>query len=391
MIKAKGLMVVTVMSLFLQATQAQQRFISHKTGFKKDRIIHFIFTSDVHFGLLKDSFRGKKNVPAAAVNAAMVEQMNRLPEMILPGDKAVAAGQKIKCIEGLIITGDIANREEGGIQSAEASWNEFIKVYAQLLNLKTAAGTGTPLLLTPGNHDVSNAIGYRRTLNPATDASSMIGIYNMEMHPVIKRKSGNFNYIKDKIHYSITTGGMHLVFVNLWPDATERSWMEKDLLKIKRGSPVLLFTHSMPDVDARFFINPNGNHSINDSDKFENLLTEKFKDGFRVTDSAITERKQFAKFLKAHPSIKTYFHGHSNYTEFYDWQAPGNTTKLHCFRADSPMKGKYSAKDETKLSFIVISIDTGAKKLTAREYLWNSDPEHPGNLPVWGAVVSVSL
>lgn len=38
----------------------------------KDSVINFIFTSDVHFGLTKEEFRGKEKVPALEINKAMV-------------------------------------------------------------------------------------------------------------------------------------------------------------------------------------------------------------------------------------------------------------------------------------------------------------------------------
>jgi hypothetical protein len=58
---------------------------------------------------------------------------------------------------------------------------------------------------------------------------------------------------------------------------------------------------------------------------------------------------------------------------------------LHTFRVDSPIKGKDSAKDETKLSFHVVTIDMVSRRFTARECLWNVDPAHPDTPIAWGA------
>ena len=52
------------------------------------------------------------------------------------------------------------------------------------------------------------------------------------------------------------------------------------------------------------------------------------------------------------------------------------------------MKGFGSSSDETLLSFIVVTIDTGDMTLTARECLWNAD-KAPGL--TWGENVSISL
>jgi len=56
-----------------------------------------------------------------------------------------------------------------------------------------------------------------------------------------------------------------------------------------------------------------------------------------------------------------YFHGHFQLTEFYTWKGPDNDIALNTFRSDSPMKGKFSGKDETKLAFQLIVFDTTAQ------------------------------
>jgi hypothetical protein len=357
----------------------------------KDSVVHFIFCSDLHFGLTKKSFRNKIDVSAAEVNEAMLQQMNKLPLLLLPTDSGVASGKKIQAIEAIVVTGDICNRQEIGIQSATASWKQFEEIYINHLQLKDKAGKKTRLLLTPGNHDISNAMGYHRPTEPLTDKASLIGIYNLMMAPAIAKNEKTFSYPNDKTHCSKEVGGIHLLFVDAWPDTAERVWMENDLQSVSTTTPVFLFTHSMPDAEARFFVNPNGNHSINEKDKFENIVTETLKDGLSVEAKTIIEQKDFANFIKKHPNIKAYFHGHSNFTEFYDWKGPEQNIDLHCFRADSPMKGKYSAKDETKLSFELVSINTITKKITVRECLWNSDPMVK-EIPIsWGSFMNLSL
>jgi 3',5'-cyclic AMP phosphodiesterase CpdA len=352
---------------------------------------NLVFCSDVHFGLTKDSFKGEKNVSAAKVNAAMIEQINTVPYLILPADKGVSEQDTIKNIEAVIITGDIANREETGIQSSTDSWKQFEATYLNTLTLKKKGGQPSKILLTAGNHDVSNAIGFHRPMVPETDPTSYIGIYNLMMQPKEPKTNAGFNYQTDKVHYAADINGVHFQFINLWPDSAERVWMEKDLQTVSSTTPVLLFTHSMPDVEARFFVNPNGDHSINKNDKFENLVTETFKDGSTVDTKAVIEEKAFAGFLLQHPNIKAYFHGHNNYTEYYTWTGPDNNVHLPCFRVDSPMKGKYSSKDETKLSFELISIDPDKKLLTVRECLWNSQPTGK-NFPLqWGLTQTIAL
>jgi hypothetical protein len=93
--------------------------------------------------------------------------------------------------------------------------------------------------------------------------------------------------------------------------------------------------------------------------KFENLTAEHYKEGnIAAKDDGSTdiEQRGWVKFIKAHTNIKAYFHGNSNYNEFYVYNGPEHDAALNTFRVDSPIKGEYSSKDETKLSFQLISI-----------------------------------
>jgi hypothetical protein len=364
--------------------------MSALSGRAQDGVLQFILTSDVHYGITRTHFRGADSVPANVVNQAMIAVFNKMPKLVMPKDSGVASGRKINEIDALIITGDIANREEIGIQSATDSWQQFEADYMHKVTTKDKDNKPTDLWLCAGNHDVTNAIGYLKPTKPVTDASSMAGIYNKMMSPAHPKTAADYNYNTDKIHYSKDIGGIHILFVNLWPDSVEQQWMEQDLKKIKPATPVLLFTHSMPELEARFFTNPNGQHTINNIDKFENLLPETFKDGKSIKDTAVYEERGLAAFLKRHPEVKAYFHGHNNWNEFYDWQSPDKDFSIPCFRVDSPMKGRKSAKDETRLSFQLISIDTLAKTMTVRECRWNTMPGNPAIFE-WGDHKTMSL
>jgi hypothetical protein len=340
----------------------------------QDGVLHIVFTSDVHYGIFREHFRGQDNVSASVVNKGMIHAIGLL-------------ARQVGGIDALVITGDIANREEKGTQSAAMSWHQFEDDWAGL-DTRTARGERTPLWLLPGNHDVSDALGYYRPMSPARDASSMAGIYNYMLHPVAARTKDSYDYGRDKVHYKRDIGGVHMLFLNLWPDAAERAWMERDLDTLKPGIPVLLFAHSIPDVEARFFTNPNGDHGIDSTDRFENLLPEVFSDGKTIETPALAEQRALVAWLKKHPAVRAYFHGHNNHTEFYQWHGPDNDISLPCFRVDSPMKGKYSAKDETLLSFELITLDRRSKTMTVQECLWNSVPAHPSILQ-WGEKVTL--
>jgi len=352
----------------------------------KDSIVQFIFTSDVHFGLTKNTFRGKTKVSALEVNKAMANSMIQLKGQFIPNDNGVNANQVINGFDATIITGDIANRMEEGVQSATNSWEEFKQVYVDSLQIKNANNQKSNLFLVPGNHDMSNAIGFHRPMAPKKDAASMLGIYNL-MFP--EKQVKVFDSILNRVHYAKDINGVHFIFLSLYPDSAERVWMEKDLSNISNTTTVLLFAHSIPNVEPRFFENPNGIHDINEEDKFENLVPERYKDGKDVKGVTTIEQNEFTAFIKKHSNIKVYFHGHENYTEYYTYKGPGNDINLNCLRTDSPMKGRFSAKDETKLAFEIVTINTNTKKLTVREVLWNQ-PSKTASF-TWGQTATISL
>ncbi len=364
--KVVNFLIIVISFLSFQKTNAH--YYTHKLN-PKDSIVQFLFTSDVHFGLVKEKFQGKQRVSANDVNLAMVKVMNQF-----------------KNIDALVITGDIANRMEGDVQTAAKSWSEFEKVFIDSLHLKNRNNQKSKLWVVPGNHDMSNAIGFHRPMNPKKDPASMLGIYNL-MFP--QKKVTIFDSSLCRIHYSKDISGVHFIFLSLYPDSAERVWMEKDLIKVSKTTPVFLFAHSIPDVEPRFFENPNGIHDINEEDKFENLVPERYKDGKDVKGATIIEQNEFAAFIKKHPNIKVYFHGHENFTEYYTYYGPNKNIQLNCIRTDSPMKGRSSAKDETKLAFELVTINTNTKKLTVREVLWNK-PAMTTTF-TWGQDVTISL
>ncbi|TWI98821.1 calcineurin-like phosphoesterase family protein [Mucilaginibacter frigoritolerans] len=356
--------------------------------------VEILFTSDAHFGITRKAFRGDSNVKSPIVNAAMVRQMNALPGQSLPSDGGVEAGQTINGIDYLIEGGDIANRMEIPIQSAAASWAQFETTYMGGLKLKSNNGAPIKFLIVPGNHDISNAIGYSKPMKPLTDPTSMVKIYNLMLKPTKPITNDVYNYATDKINYSRDIKGIHFMFITLWADSAERIWMEKDLAAVAKTTPVIIVCHDQPTCEAKHFTNPIPPHNMTIENKFENLTAEYYKEGKSASEddgSTAIEQRGFVKFLKAHPNIKAYLHGNSNWNEFYTYTGPDNDVALPIFRVDSPMKGKFSAKDETKLSFHLISIDTQTMNMTVRECLWNTKPTDPSAKMVFGASKTISL
>jgi hypothetical protein len=352
----------------------------------------FVFTSDAHYGITRTEFRDGRSVDAHIVNAALVAEINRLGGLTIPEDGGVGAGQTVGPLDFVVVGGDIANRAEKGVQPAAASWKEFSTDYIEGLTTRGHDGRRSALYVVPGNHDASNAIGFPVPLSPARDPSAMVAIYNLMLAPVPPRTNATYDYQRDRVHFSRDIDGVHLAFLHIWPDSAERAWLERDLKGVAPGTPVLVFAHDPPVADPKHFLNPNGDHGINGTDRFENLLSETLKDGSSaVGASTDLEQRALATFVKAHANIRAYFHGHSNFSDMYAWRGPDGDVALPVFRVDSPMKGKVSAADEKKLSFHLVSIDRGSKRMTVREVFWNAAAGSPRSAPAWGAVRTVSL
>jgi len=358
------------------------------------REIQFVFTSDSHYGITRPEFRGSRNVNAAIVNAALVQRLNQLASSSFPHDGGLRSTMPVGSIDFVVDGGDIANREESlpqAIQPAAASWNQFRTDYLQTLRLKNHDGNVAPVFVVPGNHEASNAVGFYKPMKPAVDPTAMVAMYNGMMRPHTPRTTSTFDFTRDRVYFSRNIGGVHLVFVQVWPDSQARAWIENDLKSISETDPVLLFTHDQPDVEAKHLINPNGRHDVNATDRFENLLADTFADGKTIENVSLIEQRQLEAFLSRHRNITAYFHGNSNWNQFYDWIGPDGQIVLHTFRVDSPMKGAVSAADERRLSFQVVTIDTASRVMTVRECLWNADPAHPDGPLAWGGSTTVAL
>jgi hypothetical protein len=353
----------------------------------------FVFTSDSHYGLTRPAFQGAANVDAHIVNAAMVAKMNTLPDLTLPNDSGVNAGKKIGSVDYIFHGGDIANRMEtsANVQLASKSWDQFNTDFLQNLTLKNSKGGKAQLFVVPGNHDVSNTIGYYATMSPLTDATSLTNIYNLMLNPAVPKTPATLNYSTDRVNYSKDLAGIHFCFIQMWPDSAVRVWMSKDLQTVANTTPVIIVAHDQPAVVSNHFTNPNGNFGINNTDKFDNVLDEHFKDGKVTTVTAAIEQRAFATFLKAHTNIKAYFHGHVHQSQYYTYTGPDNDLLLPTVGADSPMKGLQSMADETKLTFHFGAIDTKTMTMTIRECYWDSAPSSPSTPIKWGNKFTIKL
>jgi 5'-nucleotidase len=367
----------------------------------------FVYTSDSHYGITRPALDGTATtVTGQTVNATLVSTINALQStttpVAIPCDGGVnSCTATVGALDFVAHTGDIANRMETAslVQSAAASWTQFDTDYLQGLTVTDRNNTKSPMYLVPGNHDVSNAIGFYKTMSPAFDATSYVNIYNLMMKPTTTLTNADFigaipnsttaaaSYAANKVYYSKDLGGVHFVFLNMWPDSSARAWMESDLRKVSSTTPVVLFTHDEPNIETKHLMNPNTPYTINSTHKFENLVLGESVGGVAsvpaITGASTVEQTALATWLKNHKNVVAYFHGNTNFNEFYTFAGPNADISLNVFRVDSPMKGNFSATAPGLLSYQVISIDPAAVNMTVREYLWNTK--------TWGASKTVSL
>ncbi len=347
----------------------------------------FLYTSDAHYGIKRSVVFGSYS-NAVQVHGLMIRSMNNMPNETLPGDSGIKAGQQVGAIDFVAMTGDIANRMQAPVQSATASWNQFKNDYITTLSVLDKSGNKAGLYLTPGNHDVSNAIGYPKAMVPLIDDAVMFNMYNMFMKPATPLVAGGYNYNTQRIVYSKDIGGVHFVFLSMWPDKTMRPLIDADLAKMSNANaPIVLFTHDQPDIETKHLSSDLTNYTttpvtLDWTKKFENLVSDVVTDldttGALTTNSlSTTAQKGLADWLATKKNIVAYFHGNDNSFQNYNWTGTNNQISLNVFRVDSPMKGSVSGidaadgkGDPSKLSYNVVTIDAAAQYMTVREYLW---------------------
>ncbi|MEI7835779.1 MAG: metallophosphoesterase [Planctomycetota bacterium] len=136
----------------------------------------------------------------------MLAKMAALAGTTLPSDGKVGAGQPIT-FNSMIVTGDFANRNESGAPVASTSWAQF---KADYLDAKPLGNI--PVYLTPGNHDVSNAIGLKNKVG-TIDNAALAGVYNYNNNPT----TADSSFLKGFANYqAVTNASTTSVVSALW-------------------------------------------------------------------------------------------------------------------------------------------------------------------------------
>ena len=203
--------------------------------------VTFFVAADTHFG----------HAGIAALNARQVQAMNALPGALWPGP---AGGGSITAPRGVLIAGDLT--DSGG----EGEWDEFAKQYG-------LTGRDSPLKYPvfecTGNHD-----RHRLIYRPVIDR--------------VKSRHGG------SLLYSWNWDDVHVVCLDLYPDAAALRWLRRDLAAVDRAAPVVIFFH----------------YSI--LGPFSEWWSDR-------------ERDAFAEAIQGY-NVVALFHGHYHGSEHYTWR-----------------------------------------------------------------------
>lgn len=216
--------------------------------------VTFLVASDTHLGFDVSTASGrdilKQPMGIERTNLRMIESMNGVPGRAFPE----ALGGVLATPRGVLITGDLT--EKGGVEQ----WGMFEQMYGR-------SGQGGPLKFPvfegDGNHD--------RVLD-----------WHVR-DQIAKRHGGRY--------YSFDWDDLHLVCLSEAPEDDGIAFLDKDLARIEKGVPVVLFMH-LPLL---------GPWS-------ENWWTE--QNGPQKLERAITGH-----------NVIGIFHGHYHATGGYRWQA----------------------------------------------------------------------
>lgn len=233
--------------------------------------ITFLVASDSHFGA-----RGMSEL-----NRSMAEQMNALPGTEYPAE----IGGRVDTPRGVLFTGDTT---DNGLPEEFA---EFEQVYGRtgrdgLLKF--------PVFEAIGNHDVN--------------ATSPI------KPRVVQRQGG--------IHYSFDWDDLHLVCLDMYPDARTLGFLTRDLARVGRQRPVILFFHYS--------------------------LEGPYSDSW-----APEEKAAFGRAIEGY-NVLAIFHGHEHRLGHYSWQG------RPVFRPGAPRHRSHH--------FLAVRVDSGQMAVAAWDF-----------------------
>ena len=219
--------------------------------------------TDITFFVAADTHFGRQGIDK--LNARQIAAMNTLVGTAMPA----GIGGTVREPLGVLVAGDLTN---GGRKS---QWKQFTEYYG------LAGGDGLlkyPVYEGTGNHDRMSFL-----LRPVISG--------------VKKRHGSLTYSWD-------WGDVHLVCLDLYPNASNLRWLKRDLARVGRVVPVVLYFHySILGPYSRWW-------SDREKEAFRQAI-----DGFNIIGI---------------------FHGHYHGSMHYKWQG------YDVYNVGSPRHGRYS-------------------------------------------------
>jgi cytolysin (calcineurin-like family phosphatase) len=234
-------------------------------------VVTFFVASDSHFG-----------APGMSdMNRVLVEQLNTLPGTEYPPE----IGGRVDVPRGLVFTGDTT--DTGALEE----FKEFEEVYG----LTGREGLlRYPVFEAIGNHDLNETSPIRPR--------------------VVARHGG--------IDYSFDWDDLHVVCLDMYPDAATVAFLSRDLAGVGRARPVILYFH----------------YSI---------------EGYYSDNWEREEKLAFARAIQGY-NVLAIFHGHEHRMGHYTWQ--GHPV----FRPGSPRHRSHH--------FLVVRVEAQQMTVAARNF-----------------------
>jgi cytolysin (calcineurin-like family phosphatase) len=234
-------------------------------------VVTFFVASDSHFGAQGMS----------EVNRALVEQLNMLPGTDYPAE----IGGQVDVPRGLLFLGDTT--DNGALEE----FAEFEQVYG----LTGHDGLlRYPVYEAIGNHDINETWGVK---------------------PRVVARHG-------AVDYSFDWDDLHVVCLDMYPDAPTVAFLSRDLARVGRDHPVILYFH----------------YSI---------------EGYYSDNWDRAEKLAFARAIQGY-NVLAIFHGHEHRMGHYSWQ--GHPV----FRPGSPRHRSHH--------FLVVRVDAEKMTVAARNF-----------------------
>ena len=208
--------------------------------------------------------------------------------------------------------------------------------------------------MVPGNHEASNAVGFYKPMTPPIDKTPMVEIYNRMMRPAAPKDDGDVRLLHAIGSSSpATSAACTSCSSRSGPIRRRALWMDNDLEpSVSESTPVIIFTHDQPDVEAKHFMNPNGAHDINAARSSSRTCSPITSRTARPsTTPSLIEQAPARAFLERASEHHRVLPRQLELERVLRLERPDRTIVLHTFRVDSPMKGAVSATTRQSCRF----------------------------------------